>query len=533
MKRFFNPLNIVFLCQLFGVFLIAFGWAPRELALFIAGLLLIFIIFWPLSESLLLVARSIPFFIALPLTDSFDSFNTWRLITLVVFIKWFLQERVLERIFSFFRRKKFWLYFWQRYQAEFWLFLFFFISFLSLISALDPVAGLKRIIYFLNISFLFVVVKDFIRTENYLFRILKNIILGGSLIIFIGLAQFVSAYFMSINDFLNFWAGQVSLGFYGTNWSKIVIRANTWFAYSFGSFLNLRLFSTMTSSHTFPLYLLMVAPCLLTLLLFSQKVHPHIFCDRRKCDTQKKSDWKINKKEKIGFLILLILLLECVFLSCTRGIWVSIIFSFLAAGYLFWQTKEKFEKWIIKRIVFSLILFLLLFSLSIPLFKIPQFKQKHLTQTEELVILKRLKSTLDLQEKSNRGRIFIWEKTLNSIFQHPWLGVGIGNFPVVLNQEIKLAKAGSSAHNLYLHIAAEIGLLGLVVFLLFLKEILQACRQIFQSNSLFLKIFGGTTFVYFFWILGYNLTDAAMFDGRVFLLFMLLSGCLLASRELD
>src|SRR3989338_1880573 len=84
------------------------------------------------------------------------------------------------------------------------------------------------------------------------------------------------------------------------------------------------------------------------------------------------------------------------------------------------------------------------------------------------LLAKRVRSIINFGETSNKERIRIWKLYFESIKNHPFLGVGIGNFPVVLNQDLALAKAGSSAHNIYLHIAAEMGIPILIFALWFL-----------------------------------------------------------------
>ncbi len=130
----------------------------------------------------------------------------------------------------------------------------------------------------------------------------------------------------------------------------------------------------------------------------------------------------------------------------------------------------------------------------------------------------------------------IWKKTAVSIIKHPLLGVGIGNFPTVLSQHTDLAKAGSSAHNLYLNIAAEIGLIGLLASLGILWTILKRGWTVFASprfdlfgdpRSNLLKIYSGAFVLYSLWVLFYSLTDAILFDERVFLIFAINSAVIL------
>src|SRR3989338_5106073 len=102
-------------------------------------------------------------------------------------------------------------------------------------------------------------------------------------------------------------------------------------------------------------------------------------------------------------------------------------------------------------------------------------------------------------------------KTLVSFARAPLLGVGIGNFPIVLDQDISLAKAGSSAHNLYLNVAAEIGFIGGILFALALALLLQYSFTIFvKSKEAELRLFGLFALLFLIWVFGYSLTDAAL-----------------------
>lgn len=106
------------------------------------------------------------------------------------------------------------------------------------------------------------------------------------------------------------------------------------------------------------------------------------------------------------------------------------------------------------------------------------------------------------------------------MIQHPILGVGIGNFPVVLEQDIELAKAGSSAHNIYLQIGAELGIPALLTALAFFWLIFKNIYDKFRSSSAsFDQLFFGALLITIPWMYGYLMTDAALFDERAFLMF--------------
>ncbi len=71
---------------------------------------------------------------------------------------------------------------------------------------------------------------------------------------------------------------------------------------------------------------------------------------------------------------------------------------------------------------------------------------------------------------STAERLAHWIAGIHMFLAHPWLGVGIGNYPdVYQNYYITIfVNSLGHAHNYYINIAAEMGAIGLVIFLLFL-----------------------------------------------------------------
>ena len=89
--------------------------------------------------------------------------------------------------------------------------------------------------------------------------------------------------------------------------------------------------------------------------------------------------------------------------------------------------------------------------------------------------LTRLRSIVDPSEPAARVRLLIWRGVLELAGRRPLLGVGLGNFefayPEVRRvEEWRLSRRDvvDDAHNEYLHVLAETGLLGLGAFLWFL-----------------------------------------------------------------
>jgi len=182
-----------------------------------------------------------------------------------------------------------------------------------------------------------------------------------------------------------------------------------------------------------------------------------------------------------------------------------------------WElTKLSYDNFVsFKKLGWFLAIFFIMFSVAFPIFSSPQFL---IGKADDDILRARIKSILDFGETSNSQRIEIWKKTLSSIREKPLLGVGIGNYPVVLSQDIRLAKAGSSAHNLYLHIAAEMGILAGIIFICFLWLLFKRNYEIFlREEDNLLKLYLAATLLFVPWVLIYSLTDIAIFDERALL----------------
>jgi O-antigen ligase len=86
------------------------------------------------------------------------------------------------------------------------------------------------------------------------------------------------------------------------------------------------------------------------------------------------------------------------------------------------------------------------------------------------------------QDYSTAERLAHWIAGLRMFFDHPILGVGIGNYPdayAPYHVTIFVNSLGH-AHNYYINVAAEMGFIGLVVYLLFLLGIFVAGGHVYR-----------------------------------------------------
>jgi putative inorganic carbon (HCO3(-)) transporter len=87
-------------------------------------------------------------------------------------------------------------------------------------------------------------------------------------------------------------------------------------------------------------------------------------------------------------------------------------------------------------------------------------------------------------------RLAFWRTALDMWRDHPWLGIGFGNYPIAFARYSlpKWRMALGHAHNYYLNIAAETGLIGLLAYLtLWGAAIWQAARAMRRSRDLYAK----------------------------------------------
>src|SRR3990167_143261 len=89
-------LDLVFIIELFLFALIILGIIPREAALYLVAGLAAYVLLAPLEDGVVLFIRSIPLFLALPFTTDFDNFNTWRILSAIIFLKWFAAKFLIS-----------------------------------------------------------------------------------------------------------------------------------------------------------------------------------------------------------------------------------------------------------------------------------------------------------------------------------------------------------------------------------------------------------------------------------------------------
>lgn len=132
----------------------------------------------------------------------------------------------------------------------------------------------------------------------------------------------------------------------------------------------------------------------------------------------------------------------------------------------------------------------------------------------------------------NDDRIAIYRNTLNMIKEHPVRGVGANNFMESYRYYKEVPEYRNIvtsdyiyAHNNFLHLAGELGLAGLAVFIWFLTALFRRCRRIYTGlNDEFLRIISLSLSACLIAFLVNGLTESSLYSSRVAMTFWYLAG---------
>jgi O-antigen ligase len=132
-----------------------------------------------------------------------------------------------------------------------------------------------------------------------------------------------------------------------------------------------------------------------------------------------------------------------------------------------------------RRVAFALLIVLAVFA---------AFNFNSLQNAQEVKIVSQRLSTLSSQQGVRENpRVRIWSKTFPMISNHPWFGVGEGNYPIWSPRYGLLDIGGlhyDHAHDLLLTIAAETGLIGLALFIAFMWGVVRAAARALRARRL-------------------------------------------------
>ncbi len=464
------------------------GIVPRESLLIWTGIAGFLILCSPLEDGLWLFLAAMPILPALPLTGRFDAFNAFVfLIPLLVVRAWVERGNQPKPRLPI--------------QPALRLLAVGAIALLGLMAlsvlvAPDRSLALQRLIFF-ALAFGFAGVVSAHLTRGGKPALLRNALITATAIVVAGgFLQLILVKFMGLNTFWSAWALGVIPTLFGDALSQVLLVANSWFAFLPGQPPTLRMFSAFPDSHSFAMWLIVSLAIILPLVA------------RRDAPG----------RSRAAAAALAVLSLLGIILSGSRGTWISSLVPLAAALAFLAKPMRRLAPTLAERVpkrlavaaTVTILAFLALFPAATALVRWSAGRA-----VTDQVLYERALSIADVAEVSNQGRLRIWKRTLRSIAARPLLGVGPNNYPVVLAQEPRESKKGSSAHNLYLHLAAELGIPALLLVVAMGAFALDAA----------LRQGGAANFFAFalLWAGAYSMFDVVLLQNRVFLLFLALT----------
>lgn len=247
-------------------------------------------------------------------------------------------------------------------------------------------------------------------------RIIRALIYGSFGLALIGLIQFVSQFIFSINTVYDFLAKKVMPFFLGQSFSNMVTSYPSWLVNSQGA-TYMRAVGLFPDPHMLSYYLGMLIPWAIAFAI------------------------KYKDGRALFIVITLVLIVTDIF-TFTRGSYIALVGSSLISFPLVNSGGKK--------------LLLLTAALFIALtFLVPNNP-----------VSSRFTSSFDAQEGSNKARLSNWQQATQIIKENP-LGVGIGMYPLAVDPNATYRQP-IYAHNLYLDIAAEMGILAAITFIFIL-----------------------------------------------------------------
>lgn len=375
----------------------------------------------------------LPFQFALNIGENIDLVIT-RVLVPAIFFLWLIRGLA---------RKKIWI----ANRTQTWLILsFLFLALISLWSGVDWTRGIRKILYLFSVVPIYFVAADLVRDEKFRAKIVKVVWASGVLAALTGLVQFALPFVLGLETTLRMWK-KLAIFFLGSSFGKVVVTNPSWLVNVSGETW-MRSFGFFPDPHIFSFF---VSLCFFVGLglLFSTK----------------SSSGKIS----VGAGNLLMFL--AVILSFSRGAYLGIA----AGSSLFLVCLLKKKNVLGKVAVVGAVALVAVFTL---------YQQS---------IFQRLVSTFNFKEGSNIERLENWRQAANVVRDHSLFGVGLGNYPSLINPTAG-ERSSIYAHNLFLDIAAETGILNGIVFLAL--SAVGIWRGIAAGDFLSLGIASG--FVYFF-----------------------------------
>lgn len=146
-------------------------------------------------------------------------------------------------------------------------------------------------------------------------------------------------------------------------------------------------------------------------------------------------------------------------------------------------------------------------------------------------VMQRIMSIGNLSDTSVSYRINIWKGALAMFEKYWWMGVGIGDAAFVSiyqSEALTAVEDAPHAHNLFLQIACESGILGLIILLVFFVWIFRSALSRLSGATGFAKWMRLTLIAVWVGLLVQGMTDYIFYNNNLFAIMMISLGGMIA-----
>lgn len=330
---------------------------------------------------------------------------------------------------------------------------------ISLIGVWPFAAGLRKLAFWLSYLPLLIVALDTHRDQLSRFKLAIAVAVSGTLAALVAMVPIIMSWSagwrMGASEAAQWWLNNVSPHFIGATVAQSVGEYPSWFA-AVGFTDAFRAVGTFPDPHMLAFFLELTIPITAAVAIFNS------------CLAGRQVQFFRPGRTRLGRAIFKQVLwgasalLQIIVLGLTfsRGAYVGIIAaaSTLALLWISWfvrqrvlarqaqSAKRKMQKNSAKlKILFG--------AIALGAFTL---------LASQPAVVGRL---TDLADKSTKGRLALWQTAYETTLAHPVRGVGLGNFPYVVDPTADY-RLPIYAHNLYLDISSELGLIGLALWLI-------------------------------------------------------------------
>lgn len=244
------------------------------------------------------------------------------------------------------------------------------------------------------------------------------------------------------------------------------------------------------------------------------------------------SIYRKNKKLLFGLIISLVLILFTIFLTRSRGGALTALFCI---GFFLFANRYKHKLKLITILLFSLVLIFMLFTFFNLERIVPDRKNNDKNMSiknndknpSEPYFKKRLLNITTIRE-----RLFYIYAAKNLILLSPFTGNGLGSYESLYSKyKHSQARESKFVHNYFFQMWSEIGLGGIILFVLWLIHIYKnAIKNIFienkSENLIYIALITSLTGI----ILN-GLIEYSFYSREIFLTLCLISGLLISSHD--